>query len=81
MRMDLWKKHLGMLVDEATTGVQKEVRAPSGIDIERPLSLQSVSGVLAVARRNALTYQKVFLHVPSNSHRTMTAVRNSLFRL
>ncbi|VXC63682.1 phospholipase D-like domain-containing protein [Massilia sp. 9I] len=73
LRINLWKKHLGMLVDETTTGVQKESDVPSGIDIEKPLSRESVNGMLALARKNALTYQKIFPQVPSNSHRTLTA--------
>lgn len=72
LRKNLWRKHLGMLVDEETTGVKKEEEAPHGIDVEKPLSLESINGLLMLARKNAITYQKVFLHVPSNSHQTMT---------
>lgn len=72
LRINLWKKHLGMLVDEATTGVQKEIEPPSGIDIDRPLSTESINGILMLARKNAIAYQKVFLHVPANNHQTMT---------
>ena len=79
LRMNLWRKHLGMLVDETTTGVQQELEAPSGIDIDKPLSKESISGMLALARKNALTYQSVFLHVPSNSHRTMALGRSLAF--
>ena len=79
LRMNLWRKHLGMLVDEATTGVQMEAMAPNGIDIEKPLSEKSISGMLTVARNNALCYEKVFLHVPSNRHRTMTVGRKLAF--
>lgn len=79
LRINLWKKHLGMLVDETTTGVQKEMKAPDGIDIEKPLSMESVSGMLALARKNALAYQRVFLHVPSDSHPTMTTGRSLAF--
>ncbi|XYJ11489.1 phospholipase D-like domain-containing protein [Telluria sp. B2] len=79
LRMNLWKKHLGMLVDEATTGVQKEGQVPNGIQIDKPLSTESVGGILALARKNAITYQNVFLQVPSNSHRTMAAGRSLAF--
>lgn len=81
LRMNLWRKHLGMLVDEATTGVQKEEKAPNEIDIEKPISPASISGMLALARKNARAYQTVFLHVTSDSHATMTTGRRLAFPL
>ena len=81
LRMNLWRKHLGMLVDETSTGVQKEAKAPNGIDIEQPLSKASIDGMLALARKNALAYQHVFLHVPRDSHAKLTSGRELAFPL
>jgi phospholipase D1/2 len=79
LRKNLWKKHLGMLIEEATTGVLKEAKAPNGIDLDKPLSKESINGMLALARKNAQTYQKVFPQVPRNSHRTLTSGRSNAF--
>ena len=81
LRMNLWRKHLGMLIDETSSGVQKEAAAPNGIEIAQPLSKASIDGMLALARNNALAYQHVFLHVPRDSHPTLTTGRELAFPL
>lgn len=79
LRMNLWRKHLGMLVDVPTTGVQKEPGPPNGINIEQPLSSATISGMLALARKNAQAYERVFLDVPRNSHASLTTGRELAF--
>lgn len=79
LRINLWKKHLGMLVDVPTTGVQKEPGPPNGINIGQPLSSATISGMLALARKNAQAYERVFLDVPRNKHAKLTTGRELAF--
>lgn len=79
LRMNLWKKHLGMLVDVPTTGVQKEPGPPNGINIGQPLASATISGMLALARKNAQAYERVFLDVPRDSHAKLTTGRELAF--
>jgi phospholipase D1/2 len=70
LRMQLWKKHLGMEVDQATTGVQKQ-SAPPGINIEQPLDAGTISGIKKLAADNRAAYSKVFPHTPRNAFGTL----------
>ena len=70
LRMQLWKKHLGMLVDQATTGVQKQ-SAPTGINIEQPLDAGTISSIRKLAADNRAAYSKVFTHTPRNVFGTL----------
>lgn len=71
LRMNQWKKHLGMLVDQTTTGVQKEAGSPSGINIEQPLDSASIKGIQQLAATNRRAYNKVFTHTPRNEFSTL----------
>ena len=82
LRMNLWKKHFGMSIEDgSSTGVLKESAAPNGIVLEQPLARATVEGIWALAQKNALAYQDVFLHVPRDSHETLTTGRNLAFPL
>ena len=76
LRMQLWKKHLGMLVDQATTGVQKQ-STPMGINIEQPLDAGTISSIRKLAADNRAAYGKVFTHTPRNEFKTMTQGRQA----
>jgi phospholipase D1/2 len=76
--MQLWKKHLGTLVDETTTGVQK-TGIPTGVDVAKPLSAGSISGIKKVAQSNFSAYEEVFLHTPRNGFRTLTEGRETAY--
>jgi len=71
LRISRWKKHLGMLIDEATTGVQKESSPPLGIHLERPLDKASIQGLQALAANNRKVYNLVFRHTPRNEFTTL----------
>ncbi|WP_313389473.1 phospholipase D-like domain-containing protein [Achromobacter aegrifaciens] len=71
LRMNLWRKHLGMMVESGSTGVQKEGRAPQGINIERPLEPESIQALQRLGRTNREAYNTVFLHTPRNSFRKL----------
>lgn len=75
LRIKLWKKHLGMLIDEATTGVQKEDAPPMGINLEQPLASSSINGLLGQAIVNRQAYNRVFTHTPRNEFGTLTEGR------
>ena len=67
LRIKLWKKNFGMLIDTPTTGVQKENDAPLGIDLKRPLALTSINGIQTLASANREAYNSVFTHTPRNT--------------
>lgn len=71
LRMALWEKHLGLRVDEVSSGVQKG-QVPNGIDISRPLALPSIKGIRELASNNVTAYQNVFIHTPRNSFKSLT---------
>ncbi|HEY4317355.1 MAG TPA: phospholipase D-like domain-containing protein [Herbaspirillum sp.] len=75
LRMRQWKKHLGMLVDQNTTGVLKEPAAPHGISIEHPLAPASINGIFKLAHDNRSAYSEVFLSTPRNDYKTLSAGR------
>ncbi|WP_206076726.1 phospholipase D-like domain-containing protein [Pseudoduganella plicata] len=81
LRMSQWRKHLGMLVDVKTTGVQRARTAPSGVDIEKPLSDSSITGIRRLSEANRNAYSEVFLHTPRDSHKTLTEGRELAFPL
>lgn len=70
LRIQLWKKHLGMEVDGSTTGVQKQ-GVPAGIKIDQPLDAGTVSGIKKLAADNRAAYNKVFTHTPRNTFGTL----------
>ena len=70
LRMQLWKKHLGMEVDQATSGVQKQV-LPAGIKLEHPLDKGTIRGIKNMASDNRKAYNEVFKHTPRNSFVTL----------
>lgn len=71
LRIQLWKKLLGMLVDTPTTGVQKEGSPPLGINLEEPLSKASIDGMLTQAIVNRMAYNRVFTHTPRSTFKTL----------
>jgi len=74
LRKRLWQKHLGMLVDQKTTGVQKQGN-PNGIDIQRPLEESTIRAIQKLAAGNRQTYNEVFVHTPRDSFGTLTEGR------
>ena len=78
LRISLWKKHLGLLVDESTTGVQKG-EIPDGIDVMRPLSPETINGIKKRAKANHSAYEEVFLHTPRDGLRTLTEGRQKAY--
>ncbi|HEY8099391.1 MAG TPA: phospholipase D-like domain-containing protein [Burkholderiaceae bacterium] len=81
LRMNQMKKHLGMLVDQKTTGVQKENAPPNGINIEQPLSAATIKGIQQLAQQNREAYNEVFLHTPRNNFKTLTEGREHAYPL
>ena len=77
LRIKLWKKHLGMLVDESTTGVQKEGAPPLGIKLEQPLAKESINGIQGQAIVNRQAYNRVFTHTPRNEFGTLQEGRKN----
>jgi len=71
LRMQLWKKHFGMLIDTPTTGTQKETAPPLGINIEKPLDTVSIKGIQTLAANNRAAYNRVFAHTPRNEFVTL----------
>lgn len=71
LRMMLWKKNFGMLIDTPTTGVQKEGAPPLGINIEKPLEAASIKGIQTLAANNRAAYSRVFTHTPRNEFGTL----------
>jgi phospholipase D1/2 len=78
LRISLWKKHLGMSVDEPTTGVQKG-DVPEGIEVMRPLSAASIKGIKKLAKANHAAYETVFLHTPRDGLKTLTEGREKAY--
>ena len=78
LRISLWEKHLGLLVDESTTGVQKG-EIPDGIDVMRPLSPETINGIKKRAKANHSAYEDVFLHTPRDGLRTLTEGRQKAY--
>lgn len=76
LRMQLWKKHLGMEVDQSTTGVQKQA-LPAGINIKEPLNKATIRGIKNLAEGNRKAYNEVFKHTPRNSFATLDEGRKS----
>lgn len=76
LRMQLWRKHLGMLVDQTTTGVSKQT-IPANIKIERPLDAGTITGIRTLAAANRAAYNEVFLHTPRDSFKTMAEGRKA----
>lgn len=74
LRKRLWQKHLGMLVDQKTTGVQQQGNS-NGIDIEKPLEESTIRGIQKLATNNRQTYNEVFVHTPRDSFGTLTEGR------
>lgn len=71
LRMMLWKKNFGMLIDTPTTGVQKEGAPPLGINIEKPLDAASIKGIRTLSENNRAAYNRVFTHTPRNEFKTL----------
>lgn len=76
LRMSLWRKHLGMSVELATTGVRRQ-GSHSGINIERPLDVTTIMGIKKLAVSNRHAYNDVFLHTPRNSFKSMAEGRQA----
>lgn len=76
LRTQIWKKHLGLLVDQATTGVQKQAAIP-GINIDMPLSVSTIKGIQKLAAANRAAYNEVFLHTPRDAFKTLTEGRQA----
>lgn len=76
LRMQLWRKHFGMLVDQDTTGVQKQ-GCPDGVLIDRPLEPSSIQAIQKLAAANRAGYNEVFKHTPRDSFGTLTEGRKS----
>jgi phospholipase D1/2 len=74
LRKQLWRKHLGMLVDQKTTGVQNQ-GVPHGIDIDKPLESLTMQGIQALASGNRAAYNDVFVHTARDSYGTLTEGR------
>jgi phospholipase D1/2 len=74
LRKKLWQKHLGMLVDQTTTGVQKQ-GAPSGINIDKPLDASTIASIQKLAEKNRDAYNEIFVHTARDSYGTLTEGR------
>jgi phospholipase D1/2 len=74
LRQKLWQKHLGMLIDQKTTGVQKQ-GVPAGVAIDRPLDAGTISGIQKLATQNRAAYNAVFVHTARDSYGTLTEGR------
>jgi len=66
LRMHIWRKHFGLLVEAGTTGVQKEGGPPAGVDIAKPLASATIRAIQARAHANREAYSTVFKHTPRN---------------
>jgi len=73
-RMAIWKKHLGMMVESPSKGVEKQSTAPSGIKIEQPLAKETIEGIQSVAKANLDAYSTVFTHVLKDSTGTLQSI-------
>ncbi|WP_374515356.1 phospholipase D-like domain-containing protein [Niveibacterium sp.] len=77
LRVKLWKKHFGMLIDTPTSGVQKEDAPPFGIDIDRPIAKSSITGIQKLSAQNRSAYNRVFLHTPRNEFGELVSGRKA----
>ncbi|WP_454691381.1 phospholipase D-like domain-containing protein [Achromobacter aloeverae] len=68
LRMDIWRKHFGMLVEGGSTGVQKEGSPPAGVDLGKPLARATIQGIQARAHANREAYSAVFTHTPRDAY-------------
>lgn len=73
LRTKLWQKHLGMLVDQNTTGVQKQNSV--NVDISKPLAAATIQGIQNLAASNRKAYNEVFVHTPRDSFDSLTEGR------
>lgn len=71
LRMQLWRKHLGMLVDEPSSTGVKQGAVPAGINIETPVDAATIRGIQSLATANRAAYNEVFTHTPRDSFKTM----------
>jgi phospholipase D1/2 len=71
LRMDLWKKHLGMSIEGTPHGVEKRSAPPYGIDLKRPLAKTTIDGIKRIASDNAKAYETVFTHTLRNATPTL----------
>jgi len=78
LRKKLWQKHLGMLVDQKTTGVQKR-GAPAGVDVDTPLDAATIAGIKKLAMSNRETYNAVFVQTARDSYGTLMEGRDRGF--
>lgn len=76
LRMRLWEKHLGMSVDQQTTGVSKQ-SVPSGVKLDRPLDVGTIAGIQKIAASNRAAYNEVFTHTPRDTFKTMAEGRQA----
>jgi phospholipase D1/2 len=76
LRTRIWKKHLGMSVDQATTGVQKQAASP-GINIDMPLDADTIKVIQKLAAVNRTAYNDVFLHTPRDTFKSLTEGRQA----
>jgi phospholipase D1/2 len=76
LRIRLWEKHLGMSVDQRTTGVGKQ-SAPMGIKLDQPLDVGTIAGIQKLSAVNRAAYNEVFTHTPRNAFKTMTEGRQA----
>lgn len=76
LRKQLWRKHLGMLVDQETTGVQKQA-APAGVNIEKPLDPATIAAIQKLSALNREAYNTVFTHTPRNRFQTIAEGRTN----
>jgi len=76
LRIRLWKKHLGMQVEEKEYAQvkqgqlsprKKEAHPPAGIDLEKPLAKSTIKAIQQLARENAKAYEEIFNFTPRNS--------------
>jgi phospholipase D1/2 len=75
LRMQLWRKHLGVLVDEpSTTGVKKS-SVPLGVNLEKPVEASTIRAIQQLAAANRAAYNEVFTHTPRDSFKTMAEGR------
>ncbi len=80
LRIQLWKKHLGMAVDESSTGVQIENDVPLGIQVDKPLEKSSIYGIQSLSITNRMAYNTVFSHTPRNTFKVFTEGRKAYIR-
>jgi phospholipase D1/2 len=75
LRMQLWRKHLGVLVDESSTTGVKKSSVPPGVNLGKPLEATTIRAIQQLAAANRAAYNEVFTHTPRDSYKTMTEGR------